>query len=227
MKRVVPILLATLLGLAILCSLGFWQLRRLQEKEILLAQIASRLDSPAIEFAQQGLDEFHKVSLTGSYLPAPVITKLTTWQGSAAYQIIQPFHTTGNVVVLVDRGAIGIDDKASIDAPRNVTFEAVLRRHNKGRGFFDQDNQPASNQWYWWDVKTMLAEVDLPAGTIASDWIAQRLPLPGEKPPMAQPPKVELRNTHLGYAITWFGLAAALLVVSAIFIHKQLQRTAP
>ncbi|MEO9168833.1 MAG: SURF1 family cytochrome oxidase biogenesis protein, partial [Aestuariivirga sp.] len=37
-------------------------------------------------------------------------------------------------------------------------------------------------------------------------------------------PKIELNNNHLGYAITWFGLAAALAAVAGAFVFGRERR---
>jgi surfeit locus 1 family protein len=36
--------------------------------------------------------------------------------------------------------------------------------------------------------------------------------------------KVNLRNDHLGYALTWFGLAAVLAVIFVLWAWKELRR---
>jgi surfeit locus 1 family protein len=36
--------------------------------------------------------------------------------------------------------------------------------------------------------------------------------------PRPEEPQAKLANNHLGYAITWFGLAATLLVVAGVYV---------
>ena len=43
---------------------------------------------------------------------------------------------------------------------------------------------------------------------------------PGTEGLFVEQPKANLRNNHLGYAITWFGLAAVLAMISGIFIFQ-------
>ena len=43
---------------------------------------------------------------------------------------------------------------------------------------------------------------------------------PGTEGLVVDPPKAALRNNHLGYAITWFGLAAVLAVMAGIFVWR-------
>lgn len=61
----------------------------------------SVLDRPNAEI------EWHKVSLTGRYLPAgEAIARLRTVQGEAAFEVLTPFRLNGGQVVLVDRGYV-------------------------------------------------------------------------------------------------------------------------
>ena len=42
--------------------------------------------------------------------------------------------------------------------------------------------------------------------------------------PRPQAPKADLANNHLGYAITWFGLALTLLGVAGFYIYDLRRR---
>jgi cytochrome oxidase assembly protein ShyY1 len=50
-------------------------------------------------------------------------------------------------------------------------------------------------------------------GPVAPFYIAQESPVPRGGLPKPGPLTANLRNAHLQYAITWFGLAAVLAVV--------------
>ena len=54
-------------------------------------------------------------------------------------------------------------------------------------------------------------------GTVAPFYIEQEAPVPPGGLPHPAPLKVQLRNDHLQYAITWYGLAAVLVVMFAIW----------
>jgi surfeit locus 1 family protein len=38
--------------------------------------------------------------------------------------------------------------------------------------------------------------------------------------PRPEEPKVNLTNNHLGYALTWFGLAATLIAVAVVYLFE-------
>jgi surfeit locus 1 family protein len=223
MRRRWPLLVFSLVAAALLLNLGFWQLRRLGEKEALLATIDTRLKGEAVTLANvdaAGDIEFIRVKLTGRFLDKPVMRKLTSFNGSPGFDILQPFLTSDNKLVLVHRGAV---PENYADTPAQISdLEAVIRSHDKGQGFFDPENDPAKGLWYWWDVPEMLANIPPQPDAITMPFIAQQIPVAGEIGlPAPLPPKAELRNNHLGYAITWFGLAAACVVMAGLWAFSK------
>jgi surfeit locus 1 family protein len=227
-----PVLFTSGLGLAILLSLGTWQVFRLQEKTAQIAAIDARIAAAptplaeALARAANGENlEYTKVQMQGAFLAVPDLRKLGTFNGGPGYELIAPLLTDDATLVLVDRGAIPAEqrDPKYRMAPRETaTHTGILRLHNKGQGLFDPDNSPETNQWYWWDIPAMLAAVDVPANAKVSNLIVQLLPEQTEQaPPFPAALKSELRNNHLGYAITWYGLAAALVAVTWAFVRKR------
>jgi surfeit locus 1 family protein len=223
MRRRWPLLVFSLVVAALLLNLGFWQMRRLGEKEALIATIDARLKGEAMSLGQAvagGDIEYQRVKLSGRFLDKPVMRKLTSYNGSPGFDILQPFLTTDNKVVLVHRGAV---PENYAEVPAQVTdLEAVIRLHDKGQGFFDPENDPAKGLWYWWDVPEMLAGIPQQPDAETMPFIAQQIPLAGDTGlPAPLPPKAELRNNHLGYAITWFGLAAACVVMAGLWARSK------
>jgi surfeit locus 1 family protein len=224
-KRLWPLLLATAIGLIILCSLGTWQVFRLAEKTKLIAQLEARMDSAPITLADaldrqaKGEDiEYVKVSARGRLDTSHAIAKISSFDGKPGWEIIAPFTSEDGILVLVDAGASG---EKQVGAQNAENLVGIIRPHKKGRGYFDNDNDPVGNIWYWWDIPEMLSVAAVPSEAKVAPFILQRLPSPAEQiAPFAGAPKVELSNNHFGYALTWFGLAAALLAVSGFFARS-------
>ena len=68
---------------------------------------------------------------------------------------------------------------------------------------------------------------------VAYDWatkapfyIEQEAPVPPSGSPRPGKLKTNLPNNHLEYALTWFGLAAALTGVFAVFAWQKLRESA-
>ena len=233
--RIWPIVMWSAIGIAILCGLGIWQIFRLGEKQVLLADIAARADAPPISLAEalkrqeQGSDiEFTVVKTRGVFDHTHELHKLSTYEGAPGWEIITPLKSDEGVSALVDRGVV--PDPLRDAAKRSETampieFTAVVRAHDGGQGYFDPENQDDKNLWYWWDVPEMLAAANIPADVKVAPFVLQVLPGGAANTfPKPLPPEVNLRNDHMQYIITWFSLALILAVIAAIFIRNQMKR---
>ncbi len=211
-------LVSATIGLVILCGLGTWQLERLAWKEDLIARLTTRMAQPPVplaealqRFADHQDVEYLKVLAKGELDTAHPLYKQTVFYGQGGWEGLVPFRSDGGSEVLVDLGAIDAHGLA----PKPMSeVQGVIRLHNLGRGYFDSNNNVAANEWFWWDVPAMQKAAGMKEGAPA--FILQALG--NESGFQAAPPKVELHNNHLGYAITWFGLAAALVGVTVAFV---------
>ena len=230
--RRIPVVatIATAVSLAILIGLGVWQVERLQWKEGLLARMEARKAAPArplasvLAAARPGEDlEFTRVSLDCPGLASARYVELYSIQaGDPGSRLVSACPLPGGAydAVLVDRGFVGQTisarpPQAPSAAPVAVT--GVLRRGGKGSAL-----TPAlrGERWFVRDVDGMAAALGvrrpvpyvIAAETSSNpEWKALRpAPLPGS-----------ISNNHLGYAITWFGLAGALLAVYAGFVLRR------
>ena len=225
--RIWPIILASTIGICILLGLGVWQVQRLGQKTALIASLEQRMNAEPISLAEavvkqeQGEDiEYLKVKLTGQLDPANYFRRVTSFNGDPGWEIIAPFKTDDGRFVLVDLGAIAENQPMKLNGTLQ-TIQGLVRYHNKGRGYFDNDNDAVGNIWYWWDAPAMLATLHNVDISRAAPFILQKLPSNTEQEvPSAEMPKVELANNHLGYAITWFGLAAALAAVAGFYVFS-------
>lgn len=221
-RRPVALLVLAALAVAALCGLGVWQLQRLAWKEALIAERAARLQSPplplaeAIDRARTGGDVDHlMVRLEGRFAPQ-TLRQFSTRGGPAAWELVSPFISTAGEVVLVARGALADGEKILPLPPEGlVTLEGVVRRHEL-RGVFTPENAPEKNQWYWWDIPAMARAAGLPEQPGPVLAVDQLRPAPPGLAPLA--PMLNLSNRHLGYALTWFGLAATLIAVTAAYV---------
>jgi surfeit locus 1 family protein len=227
--RIWPVLIATVIGMAILVTLGVWQVQRLQWKEALLAQLAANAAAPPLslaEAAQRPDPEFVRVSFTGTYDHAAAKKMIATFERGQGWTVVTPVVTADGYAVMVDRGRIPGQLGESFDKPAGeVAIEGVIRTYGRGQAMFDPENDPKANIWYWWDVPAMLAASGLPPDVKPYPYVVQLLPSATAAPfPRPDEPKANLANNHLGYAITWFGLAATLLAVAGLYVFDLRKR---
>ena len=83
------------------------------------------------------------------------------------------------------------------------------------------DNNIAANIFYWKDLKTMASSTGLAGARLVPFFIdADRRP--GSRTlPVGGVTVVDLPNNHLQYAITWYGLAVVLLLVTGTAVYRR------
>lgn len=206
----------SVLALAILLALGFWQLERLQWKRELIATAERNLAAPATPLGRILPPDYSRVRLTGRFDNAKEIYIFgTDATGAPIYHVVVPFEVSDGRVFLIDRGHVPKErlDPATRreglrDGPVSVTG---VWRHPEGPGSFTPPPDIARRIFYAHDLEGIarLDRVVLAAPVIVE---ADAAPNPGGWPKGGQT-VVAFRNDHLQYAITWFGLAATLIGV--------------
>ena len=235
--KIWQILIAAILGVALLVGLGVWQLQRLAWKEALLAERDSRLNSAPVtldqalkEFDADRSVEFLKVEANGTFQYKAEAFVLTTEGGVPGFQVVTPLQSTDGIVVLVDRGFIPepLKDPAKrpqSQPPGEVKVSGILRRHTARRGPFTPDNDPGANIWYWWDVPAMLAYASVAPDARVAPFVLHVLAgEAGKTLPAPVAVDESLTNNHLQYALTWFALAAILIAMSGLLIRQTLRK---
>jgi surfeit locus 1 family protein len=227
--------LFSLIGVAILVLLGVWQLQRLKWKETLLAHIEALKTEPARPLAlvlAGGDTDFVRVSLEcPDLLSRPRLRLYGIQDGQTGYRMMTacPVSAGGADSVLVDLGfeaqTLSSDTPAAClksPSPPRLAGPAVgVLRHPDPVTFVTPPNQPEQNLWYARDLPAMARA--LHQGQPAPAFVALET-APGMAPdgcPLIHAPlPSDLPNNHLQYAITWFGLAAALVGVYVAMLFR-------
>ena len=82
------------------------------------------------------------------------------------------------------------------------------------------DNDVAKNIFYWKDLGTMASTVGIPAERLVPFFVdADDTPNP-KGMPIGGVTQFDLPNNHLQYAVTWYGLALALLAVGFAYVRR-------
>jgi surfeit locus 1 family protein len=218
----VPVLLS-LLGL---CS---WQIERLFWKRELIAQRQAAASAAPVA-APRSLEEargmeFHHVTDEGVFLhDKEIFLGATSEAGRNGYQVLTPLEEPSGRIVFVNRGFIPAElkDPAKRSAGQlgGTVLVAGLLRLPPGEkpAWFLPDNRADLNYWFWVDLPAIAAAEKL--DRVAPFYIdADATPNPGGWPKGAVT-RLELPNDHLQYAITWFSLAVALIVVYLLY-HRR------
>ncbi|SER98960.1 SURF1 family protein [Rhizobium sp. NFR03] len=238
-RRVGPVarLLSVVLLLALfaaLLSLGTWQMQRLHWKEGLLTAIAERRNAPPVDvdaiaaMVAAGEDiEYRTVSVSGVFQNAGERHFFATYNGQTGFYVYTPLTLTDGRAVLVNRGFVPYERKDPATRPESqregpVTLSGLARaRLDSKPSWVVPENDIAKNIFYWKDWTAMTAASGLSAERTLPFFIdADATPDPGVLP-IGGVTQFDLPNNHLQYALTWYGLAAALVAVSGLFVFRR------
>ncbi|MCM2294492.1 SURF1 family protein [Allorhizobium sp. BGMRC 0089] len=212
--------------LAVLVGLGTWQLQRLAWKEGLLAEIESRRHEPplTVEAVARMVTErkpvdYRAMTATGTFQHDKERRFLATYDGRPGFYIYTPLTLADGYILFVNRGFVPDERKDPFSRHEgqvagSVTIHGLAREKLGGKpSALVPDNDPARNIFYWKDLDTMAASVGLDQAKILPFFLdAGPEPVPGGLP-IGGVTQIDLPNNHLQYALTWYGLALALLVV--------------
>ncbi|MGX9962059.1 SURF1 family protein [Roseomonas sp. F4] len=219
MRRLLLPLLVVLPALAILLSLGTWQMDRLRWKTQLLADIAAAEAGPAIPLTANPAP-YSKVAVTGRLDHArEALLGLEVRGPVLGSHLLVPLLRDGAPALLVDRGWVPLEGAQPVRRPEGlVTLEGYIRP-GETAGPFAAQNDTAGRRFYSFvpaDIGAALGlEQVAPFGLVALG-TANGLPDPARSLPRPT-------NSHLGYAITWYGLALSLLGVFAVWARRRLK----
>ncbi len=209
-----PVLIAAIAALPVfglLLYLGTWQVQRLGWKNDLLARIAAAEAGPAAPLAEPP-EPLAKVRVAGRFDHARESLLGMEVRGNAlGARLVTPLLRDGAPPLLVDRGWVPTDRAADIARPEGpVQLEGWVHPGDRPNLFSARDDG-AARRFFTFDPPAIGAALGLPSvapyGLVALG-PAGALPEPARTLPRPT-------NNHLGYAITWYGLALSLVVVLA------------
>lgn len=221
-RSILPPLIFGIVTTAILLSLGFWQLRRMEWKEAMLAEIQAGIDAAPQPIPAQVAPsmKYMPVTVTGRTTGDEILVLSGTKELGGGYNIVSGFVTDDGRRILLDRGFVTQDYRHSPRPP--VALEVVGNLHwpqDKSSSTPDPDLQ--AGIWFARDVPAMAEmlktePVLVVAAQVAGD--AQGV--------MPIPIGIEgVPNSHLSYAVQWFLFAATCAGMTAWLIWRIRRRT--
>ena len=235
----------TLLMVALFVGLGVWQLQRRVEKHALIAALTERLavaPGPLPSPSQWSTlapdrDEFRRVSFTAIYQPVP--DAMVYSSGSAVRDDISgpgtwafmPARLPTGETVVINAGFVQntMQDRGQQDraVTRLVTREPVMLsgyiRFPEAAGVLTPPENLAKRLWFTRDHLAMARALGWGGDgrPVAPFYIDLEQPVPASGIPKPGPLQVHLKDDHLQYAITWFGLAGAVVIAFGMWLRAQ------
>lgn len=222
------------IALAILLSLGTWQLYRLQWKEHLIGEIEARRHASPIALADverkvaAGADiDYLPVTVSGTFRHGEEQYFFATNEGEVGYHVYTPLALQDGRVVFVNRGFVpeALKDsakRAEGQISGNVAITGLARSRLDGKpSWVVPENEPARKLYFWKDLDAMAQAAGVPRARLVPMFIdADAAPNPGGWPRGAVT-QLDLPNNHLSYVFTWYGLAVVLVVVSVLAFRRK------
>lgn len=206
MARLILPLVFGIAGVAVLMSLGFWQLSRLDEKQAVIAEIEARIDAAPValpEAPDEARDRYLPVYTEGSYTGEAVHVLSSLRELGTGSRVIAVLETAEGRRLLVDRGFM--PDRARPEADFTSGPVEVTGNLHWPRDATSLTPPPDMERGLWFS--RTVAPLATHLGTEEVLIIARQdgSPVPGlTTMPVAT---IDIRNDHLEYAITWFLLA--------------------
>jgi len=223
----------TLAMLGTLISLGVWQLQRRAEKHELIAALDARLGAAPVAVPAPGdwpaltqqKDEFRRVRLMGTFEARPDARVFTSGSGlrpdavGTGVWVFAPLDLNAGGTVVINRGFMPEPVPAAIPVPAGAVELVGYLRFAEKPGSLTPDAEVGKRLWFARDHQAMASALGwgkMP-GEVAPFYIDLEAPIPEGGLPKPGALSVKLKDDHLQYAMTWFGLAAVVSIASAFW----------
>ena len=236
----------TLVMVALFIGLGVWQLQRRVEKHALIAALDARLAKDPVPLPPPGqwpllspsVDEFRRVRLKAAFARLP--DAMVYASGSAVRDDVAGPGTWAFLPARLDSGGTVVINAGFVpntmqarDIEDRAVAPLVTGQAEELTGYIRFPEQagvltPAENRehrlWFVRDVPAMARALGW--GEAAPFYIDLEAPVPAGGVPKPGPLSVHLKDDHMQYAITWFGLAAAVVVAFGVWARGRRAREA-
>ncbi|XP_064146667.1 surfeit locus protein 1 isoform X2 [Loxodonta africana] len=210
-------------------GLGTWQVQRRKWKLKLIAELESRVMAEPIPLPADPVElnslEYRPVRVRGRFdhskelymMPRTMVDpareardagRISSSVESGAY-VITPFHCSDlGATILVNRGfvprsKVNPDTRQKGQTEEEVDLVGIVRLTETRKPFVPENN-PEKNHWHYRDLEAMARVTGADPIFIDADF---KSTVTGG--PIGGQTRVTLRNEHLQYILTWYGLCAA------------------
>ena len=214
--RVTSALVLGLAGVALLCSLGIWQVQRMFEKRAQLDEMTAGISVPAVAVPTRldpEKDRYRPVTVQGRFTGETLYVLSGKPMIGAGVQVISVLQTADNRRLLIDRGFLQDDDKAKA---LTVTDADILGNlmWPRDSNQFTPPPDAKTGLWFGRDAVAMAAKLNTEAVVIVA-----RTPT-GDGIEAMPIDTSSIPNDHWGYAITWFSLAIVWAVMTVALVWR-------
>lgn len=222
-------------GIIILCSLGTWQVQRLEWKDGIIKKLEADYEAGkenrALFIPGARLQELAKEEqpiaygmLEGRLLrQAAVLVGPRTVDGRMGYNLILPLEMADKSIILVNAGWVdgmwkdNTPERLAFLPAGNITVRGVLRKPDWSS--FASKNSPGNDMWFRADIDEIAQAKQLSVSYPFMIYAEVTNPALHDVTPGAE--HWLPRNKHLQYAVFWYAMAATLLVVFGFYVRSR------
>lgn len=218
MRRLIVPLLFGITGIAILVSLGTWQLQRLEWKRGILTEIEATIGGDPVSLPADPDPETHRyqpVVMRGHIREGELHVLVSRKRIGAGYLIVSPFETESGRRILLDRGFVVNEDKTATRPTGPAQVQGNLHWPDD-RNASTPENDVDGNIWFARDIDQMAQVLNTEPILVIARQVTP--PDPGVTPLPVDTSGIP--NDHLQYAITWFSLALVWLIMTVAYIWR-------
>lgn len=226
--------LLLLLMTALLIGLGTWQVERLHWKLDLIARVDARVHAPAspapgpAQWADINAEnsEYKHVQASGILLNDKEVQVYASTELGPGYWVLTPLKLADGTIIVVNRGFVPTEKRnpatrteGQIGTETTVTG---LLRISEPKGTLLRSNVSKEERWYSRDVAA-IAEVRGLQNAAPYFIDADDTKNPGDLP-VGGLTQITFHNSHLVYAITWYGLAIMTAGMAIFLVYSERKR---
>tara|TARA_Y100000992_G_scaffold299242_1_gene265721 strand:+ start:679 stop:1332 length:654 start_codon:yes stop_codon:yes gene_type:complete len=205
-------------SILIFCSLGTWQIYRLQWKLNLINEIENGLKAEPVIYSRTNIKNYQRIKVSGKLsIEKQIFLYSLNENGVPGFDIITPLTTRANEIILINRGWVkkNLRNNEKINDLNIVDFNGILKKITKSNPFKPK-NDLIKNIWYTMDINDLQSHM----GYKLDKYI---LFIQDDYNKLITPKKVEadLPNNHLKYALTWYSIALSILLYFLYFRRKE------
>lgn len=225
-SKIITATLGALITIGLLCSLGYWQVKRLAWKDAIIAELdalyAQEANTTPVDFSvllEETEPALHYGYVEGQFdFDKEIALEPKILQGAPGYHILTPLITKEGHTILVNRGWSKDKDETK-ETQALYKVSGIVRKPDWTA--FTSENSSEADRWFRADIQEIGRIKDLQK-LVPYVLYAENMS-PALEGTVLQAKKWYPKNNHKPYAIFWFSMAGIACVFYVAFIRVQLR----
>ena len=207
-------------------SLGLWQIQRAEEKNKIIANYDDLLVSPAIELERdRTYKNWQPIKASGSFKDLVIYEDNAILNGKAGFKVYHLFETSDGSLIFVHRGFVPRNivknDLPIINVPKDKKelVGTVLKKENNS--FVKNIEESDARIIQEFNSGYISNKFNLENNIYLHNFLFNLNVRQEDKFDLIEKPVNMSASKHIGYAIQWFGLCVALIILTVYAYRRK------